>query len=202
MKNNIFSKENGNIFYTPINGEIYQLRFISLSVRLTHTTGNMVYFNDRPINTAIVEIASLGIRHWNNNSLTDNFDLKKVYMSVDDAVAANNPLFGYKLDHGTSVTDIVPPIEICKRDCLPPCGFWFSEDMVNWYIKTYQWNGLAAQMRNMRTDDKEKVMSNGSYLLHYDLVSENFILDSEYLKTCYASYEECVDANAIKVHRF
>lgn len=201
MKNNIFSKENGKLFYTPINGEIYQVRFTSLSIPLKYADGNVIYLNDYAITTAIVEIASLGKHQWSaidNNS----FDLMKIYLSVEDAVAATNPVFRYERGHGAHVTDIVPPMEIKKCDCIPPRGFWFSEDMVHWKIQTYQWTGLSVQMRDMRTDDKERAKFNGNYVLHYDLVSESFILDSEYLKTCYASYEECVNANAIKVHRF
>lgn len=199
---NIFT--NG-VFYTPINGEIYQLKFKSLSIPLSYSKDSIINFNQREINTIIVDIASIGEMFWNNYN--KSFDAKKIYQTIEDCIECINPIFVFRAPYGLRFSGNVPKMETDIWNCIPPCGFWDWYDYQysvggEWRPKTYQWDGLSPQLRRMETKDKEKVRKNENCDLHFDLVTESFILDKDYLKTCYASREECVNANHVKVHTF
>ena len=212
MIGNIFNKKDNNIFYIKMWGDVYEVKFVNIVIPMgvvkPTKLGNVV-LTDKGIVTLRVNIASLGERLWFQDCLGQDFPVTEIYKTLEDCINGVNPIFHWK--NGDVVfTDVTEPIIATTDEVLMDGAYW--EETKNFYgrevliMRTYHWNGTEAISKRVyapNTDEtKNLVFYNSDEALHYDLVNEKHIVDSEYQKKCYSTYEECVNDNFVKIHRF
>lgn len=211
--NNIFSKSLNNIFYTKIDGEVYQVKFenIIYSIDTIHTNDflNFFEFNTHKIVTIKINVASKGEMTWYEHIYQSPFDPTKIYSSVEDCINEKHPIFKRK-NFIVTMNDNIEEIFI-KAECLAPSvGEWCynGKDIYNYDIyklRTYRWNGTQAVLERLQTNPskfKGLVFYNSNWDSCFDLVNEEWLFDEEYVSTCYKTAKECIDNNWVKVHTF
>lgn len=98
--NNIFDKKRNDIFYTPINGEVYECKFNSVCIKVSGCTDNAL------LGTGIISlnmdnymfpIISMSLILADSTEPVDAtsgvFSPTKIYRTFDDCIKDNNPLF-------------------------------------------------------------------------------------------------------------
>ena len=212
MVNNIFNKAENNIFFIKIKGEVYEMKFENIVLPMGGVSLNClgkVTLTKKPIVTIRVNIASLGEKLWYHYEYGSELPITQIYDTLEDCINGINPIF--KWNGGKIVfTDVIEPIIASTDEVLMDGAYW--EVTKNFYgrevliMRTYHWNGTEAISKRVyapNTDEtKNLVFYNSDETLHYDLVNEKHIVDSEYQKKCYSTYEECVNDNFVKIHRF
>ena len=214
MIGNIFNKKDNNIFYIKMWGDVYEMKFVNIVIPMgvvkPTKLGNVV-LTDKGIVTLRVNIASLGERLWFQDCLGQDFPVTGIYKTLEDCINGVNPLFKWnKYKRFLKFTDAISPIVSDTKEMLMDGAYWKEDkDLYGIIIKqmwTYQWDGTKVISKRIYAPNTAEtnglVFINTKEVIHYDLVNEQHIVDSEYKKTCYATYEECVNDNFVKVHRF
>lgn len=214
MIGNIFNKKDNNIFYVKMWGDVYEMKFVNVVIPMSivkSTKLGSVVLNGKGIVTLRVDIASLGERLWYQDCLGQDFPVTGIYKTLEDCINGVNPLFRWdKHKRFLTFTDAISPIVSDTKEMLMDGAYWKeTKDFYGNDIKqmwTYHWDGtkvISKRIYAPNTEEtKELVFINTKEVIHYDLVNERHIVDSEYQKKCYATYEECVNDNFVKVHRF
>lgn len=212
MTNNIFNKEFDNIFYIKIKGEVYEMKFENLVIQMNTIRGEYGTTNitEQSIVTIRVMIASLGSGLWYSTEYGHTLPVRQIYNTLEDCVKDENPLFDYgkygNLNFQKAVGNMIVDID----DVTPKCGYWKESHTFRgepiYQLHTYRWNGTEVVdeiMKSPNTEETKDLVFHNSYeTVHYDLVTESFVIDSEFAKTHYASREECAKGNIVIVHRF
>lgn len=213
MTNNIFYKGLDNIFYIKIDGEIYEMKFDNLIIPMWSISANdygMINMAEQNIATIRVKIASLGSGLWYKNQYGSELPIRYMYKTLEDCIKGVNPLF----DHGNYgnlyFQKVVGQIKANMCDIKPKYGYWETKESLYgetiYQLYTFRWNGVEPVTERMKSpktiETKDLLFCNDGETLYYDLVTETFVVGSEYEKTHYASREECVKDNHVIVHRF
>lgn len=213
MVNNIFNKAENNIFFIKIKGEVYEMKFENLIVPMGGVSLNcrsMAILTDKSPVTARVNIASLGEKLWHKYQYCSEIPITQIYNTLEDCINGTTPIFKWGGNGCLVFTDVIAPIIADTDEVLMNGAYW---DVTNNFLgrddlimRTYIRNGTEAISKRVyapNTDEtKNLVFHNSDEIIHYDLVNEKHIVDSKYQKKCYATYEECVNDNFVKVHRF
>lgn len=205
MENNIFNSE--NVFYININNDVFECKFKGMYMPIISLTDKD--FAD----PAIVELSfpikyiqllvcgGKGFLEWNEEY--NKFYPLNIYRSVDDCINDTNPLFRMsKNNHLFLSTLIMADLE---AELTPKDAFWKAEKSVDgnnqrYKLHTYIWNGMSAEERKFRGALLSIVNGNGEPL--FDIVSQQWVVDKKYVGKCYKTYDDCVNSNHVKVHRF
>lgn len=217
MTNNIFNKADNNTFFTYINGEVYEMRFENIiidmaNINLASKDVHVVDITNKGILAMRMNIASIGEVVWNRLKMDRNgVDVTKIYKSIEDCIHNEDPIFKW----GDGVrnlicTDAIEPIYASSDEVLLDGCFWKrqSNPLNEWFsMNTWKWNGINAvstYVKPKATLETFELGFNTKYLdwLLYDLVNEDFIIDDKEKSNLYASKEECINSNFVKVHRF
>lgn len=212
MINNIFSSAANNIFYIKINGEVYEMKFENIVMPMASIKPDefgLEVLNNREISTIRVNIASLGSKLWHTYGCNTGLPVTRIYKTLDDCVNGVNPIFKFHR-FSLTFTNAIEPIIANAEELLMDGAYWSKETNIYGHnyllMRTYHWNGtevISKRVFSPNTEETKSLVFDNSYEnIHYDLVTKKHIVDSEYQKTCYATYEECVNDNFVKVHRF
>ena len=213
MTNNIFNKAENKIFYIKIDGEVYEMKFENIVLPMHGVLLNnlgKVTMSDKAVVTIRVNIASLGEKLWYRHQFESELPITQIYETLDDCIKGVHPIFKYGNYGCIKFTSVIAPIIATTDEVLMDGAYWrlsknfYEEEVLT--MRTYHWNGIEAISKRVYApnteETKDLVFHNSDEFLHYDLVNEKHIVDSEYQKKCYATYEECVNDNVVKIHRF
>lgn len=205
MENNIFNSE--NVFYINLNNEVFECKFKGMYMPIIALT------EEDFADPATVELAfsikyiqllvcgEKGLLKWNGQY--NNFNPLKIYRSVDDCINDVNPLFNVSKKGQLFLSTLI--MADLDTELTPKDAFWKYEKSVDgnnqrYRLHTYIWNGMSAEEHEFRGALLNIVNGNGYPL--YDIVSQQWVVDKEYDGKCYKTYDECVNSNHVKVHRF
>lgn len=214
MIGNIFNKKDNNIFYIKMWGDVYEMKFVNIVIPMGSVAptklGNVVVSDNQIVTLRIQMATKCGERFWYKGQMGLDFNITNIYKTLEDCIDGVNPIFKWDNNRQLKFTNAISPIVSDTKEMLMDGAYWKeSKDFYGNDIKiayTYHWDGTKVISKRVYTpntaETKELVYLNFDQILHYDLVNEQHIVDSEYKKTCYATYEECVNDNFVKVHRF
>lgn len=207
--NNIFDKKRNNIFYTPINGEVYECKFNSVCIKVSGCTDNAL------LGTGIISlnmdnymfpIISMSLILADSTEPVDAtsgvFSPTKIYRTFDDCIKDNNPLFRQDETYGLLLNTCVI-FDTIAGEFTPKKAFWATDNNSQtgetiYRLFTYRWSNFDANVcyfggENRQDEDYSKPI--------YDLVNDKWFVKDGYYDKCYFSYKACNDANPIKIHR-
>lgn len=214
MIGNIFNKKDNNIFYIKMWGDVYEMKFVNIVIPMGSVAptklGNVVVSDNQIVTLRIQMATKCGERFWYKGQMGLDFNITKIYKTLEDCIDGVNPIFKWDNNRRLKFTNAISPIVSDTKEMLMDGAYWKeSKDFYGNNIKiayTYHWDGTKVISKRVyapnTAETKEFVYLNFDQILHYDLVNEQHIVDSEYKKTCYATYEGCVNDNFVKVHRF
>lgn len=208
-----------NIFYSFINGEIYQAKIKSMVFGMSERSAdeNGYTILRGRINDIVIEFAGLGKKQWHNGSCAYNdcYHPKEwhLYATLEDCKADKNPIF--RVQDGYAQTNRLDlflrnPIGI-KLDSLAPYnGFWELNDNVgcnntkSYYLMGYKWNGIKPIKEKYRVTENDKtnsksVLSNIYNNAMFDIITDTWVA---YSNTLYKSEQSCKEDNSVIVHTF
>lgn len=218
IENNIFDREQNNIFYATINNEVYQVKFENLIFQFRNAFVNHlgnVNFEKREVRTIKLNIASIGEKVWHTYQDNSPFNPRMIYSSFENCVNDKNPiLIQKKCDRPIIInTDYVGNIVAKVEDFLPKCAI--KEDLEEQFlingkdsfaypINTYRWNGMKTLKVRIETPNNFMglTFNNSNYDPCFDLATQEWLLEDGYEETHYSTIDECVSKNHIKVHKF
>lgn len=216
MTNNIFNKAENNTFFIKINNEVYEMRFENIildmaNISLVSKDVHVVDITNKGILAMRMSIASIGEVVWNRLNFNDEIVPVAIYKSVEDCIHGEDPIF--KWGEGVRnliCTDAIESIYASSDEVLLDGCFWKgrSNPLRKWLsMSTWKWDGINAVNSYVKTKATSETLELGfssKYIdgLLYDLVNEDFIMDENEKSTLYASKEECINSNFVKVHRF
>lgn len=205
MENNIFNSE--NVFYVNINNEVFECKFKNMYMPIISLT------DEDFADPAIVELSfpikyiqllvcgGIGLLEWNEEY--HKFNPLNIYRSVDDCINNVNPLFKKSKNGRLFLSTLI--MADLETELTPKDAFWKAEKSVDgnnqrYKLHTYIWNGMSAEERKFRGALLSIINGNGEPL--FDIVSQQWVVDKEYIEKGYKTYDDCVNSNHVKVHRF
>ena len=202
-------------YYRHSNNEIYELKFKKVLIGLGGTIRNI---KDKKFNVHYVEVevAGLGTLTWAKDGISNTLRVNYIFDTIEKAIRGYNNLtlgFNEKVKMGLREEDVFHVKYGFHWDCsafdtnfnIPTHIFEVQEHgicgqpTINY--RTWVWNGITAK-ENSRLGCLELPtgIPNSDRRLLYDLIGKECIYDKNIVG--YATREECVRANCVKIHRF
>lgn len=214
MVNNIFTDKD-RIFYINIDNEVYQCKFNNVILEVnTIPSRNVTDDTIVKINGGIVYINLniAGIANnvsWSKKGNMDGFNPLKIYNTADDCINGYSPIFKGR-DQYSPLSLSSPIITDIEKDFCPKRAFWkkrpINGDENHFTLKlyAYKWNGFDADEVILRSpcDIPLGGYKNSYQYPLYNLVTNKWLMDLDEYGKLFPTYEECVNNNHIKIHRF
>ena len=202
-------------YYRHSNNEIYELKFKKVLIGLGGTIRNI---KDKKFNVHYVEVevAGLGTLTWAKDGISNTLRVNYIFDTIEKAIRGYNNLtlgfnekvkmglceedvfhvkYGFHWDCSAFDTNFNIPTHIFEVQGHDICG----QPTINY--RTWVWNGITAKESSCLGCLKpQEGVSNSSKSLIYDLIGKECIYDKNIVG--YATREECVRANCVKIHRF
>lgn len=202
-------------YYRHSNNEIYELKFKKVLIGLGGTIRNI---KDKKFNVHYVEVevAGLGTLTWAKNGISNTLRVNYIFDTIEKAIRGYNNstlTFNEKVKMGLRSEDVFHVNQGFLWDCsafdtnfnIPThifevqghniCG----QPTINY--RTWVWDGITAKERGcLGCLNPQEGVPNSYESLIYDLVGKECIYDKNIVG--YATREECVRANCVKIHRF
>ena len=202
-------------YYRHSNNEIYELKFKKVLIGLG---GEIRNIKDKKFNVHYVEVevAGLGTLTWSKNGISNTLRVNYIFDTIEKAIRGFNNLtlgfnekvkmglheedvfhvkYGFLWDCSAFDTNFNIPTHIFEVQGHNICG----QPTINY--RTWVWNGITAKESSCLGCLKpQEGVSNSSKSLIYDLIGKECIYDKNIVG--YATREECVRANCVKIHRF
>ena len=163
-----------------------------------------------------VEVAGLGTLTWAKDGISNTLRVNYIFDTIEKAIRGYNNLtlgfnekvkmglreedvfhvkYGFHWDCSAFDTNFNIPTHIFEVQGHDICG----QPTINY--RTWVWNGITAK-ENSRLGCLELPtgIPNSDRRLLYDLIGKECIYDKNIVG--YATREECVRANCVKIHRF
>ena len=202
-------------YYRHTNNEIYELKFKKVLIGLGGTIRNI---KDKKFNVHYVEVevAGLGTLTWAKDGISNTLRVNYIFDTIEKAIRGYNNLtlgFNEKVKMGLHSEDVFH----VKQGFLWDCSAFDTNFNIPTHIfevqgvnicyqptivyHTWVWDGITAKERGCLGCLKPQAGVPNSYeSLIYDLVGKECIYNKDIVG--YATREECVNANCIKVHLF
>ena len=202
-------------YYRHTNNEIYELKFNKVLIRLG---GKIHDINKKKFDVLYVEaeVAGLGTLTWARYGYSNTLRVSYIFDTIEKAIRCYNNLtlgFNEKVkmrlrsedvfhvsadvswDCSAFDTNFNIPTHIFEVQGIDICG----QPIINYH--TWVWDGITAKEKGCLGCLKpQEGVSNSSESLIYDLVAKECIYNKDIIG--YATREECVSANCIKIHCF
>ena len=202
-------------YYRHSNNEIYELKFKKVLIGLG---GEIRDIKDKKFNVHYVEVevAGLGTLTWANNGISNTLRVNYIFDTIEKAIRGYNNLtlgfnekvkmglreedvfhvkYGFRWDCSAFDTNFNIPTHIFKVQGRNICG----QPTINY--RTWVWNGITAKESScLGCLELPMGIPNSYRKLLYDLIGKECIYDKNIVG--YATREECVNANCVKIHRF
>ena len=202
-------------YYRHSNNEIYELKFKKVLIGLG---GEIRNIKDKKFNVHYVEVevAGLGTLTWSKNGISNTLRVNYIFDTIEKAIRGYNNstlTFNEKVKMGLREEDVFHVKQGFLWDCsafdtnfnIPTHIFEvqgfniYGQPTINY--RTWVWDGITAKERGCLGCLKPQAGVPNSYeSLIYDLVGKECIYDKNIVG--YATREDCVNANCIKVHCF
>lgn len=207
MKNKIF-------YYRHSNNEIYEMKFNKVIINL-HGRSRNIDKGKFWVEHISAEVAGLGTLTYTHYAIGGNsLCVPNIYDSIEKAIRGRNTNTLVLKDrlNGACNEDFFNVSWNTEWDCsmfnldfnIPTFinenryKDIFGCDCVSY--RTWVWNGVDAEERGCLGITRTNSIPNSYQNLLYDLINEECIYNTEIVG--YATREECVRANSVKVHRF
>ena len=181
-------------YYRHTNNEIYELKFKKVLIRLG---GKRHDINDKKFDVLYVEVevAGLGVLTWAKYGYSNTLGLnEKIKMGLREEDVFHVKV-GFSWDCSAFDTNFNIPSHIFEVQGVNIVG----QPTMDYY--TWVWDGITAKERGCLGCLKpQERVTNSDESLIYDLVGKECIYNKDIVG--YATREECVNANCIKVHLF
>ena len=202
-------------YYRHTNNEIYELKFKKVLISLG---GKRHDINNKKFDVLYVEVevAGLGVLTWAKYGYSNTLRVSYIFDTIEKAIRCyNNSTLGFneKIKMGLREEDVFHVKVGFSWDCsafdtnfnIPSHIFEVQgvnivgQPTIDYY--TWVWDGITAKERGCLGCPKPQTGVPNSYKnLIYDLVGKECIYDKSIVG--YATREECVRANCIKIHCF
>ena len=202
-------------YYRHTNNEIYGLKFKKVLITLG---GEIRHIENKKFEVLYVEaeVAVLGTLTWARYGYSNTLRVNHIFDTLEKAIRCHNNstlTFNEKVNMGLREEDVFHvkpgflwdcsafdtnfniPTHIFEVQGHDICG----QPTINY--RTWVWNGITAK-ENSRLGCLELPtgIPNSDRRLLYDLIGKECIYDKNIVG--YATREECVRANCVKIHRF
>ena len=202
-------------YYRHTNNEIYELKFKKVLITLG---GEIRHIENKKFDVLYVEVevAGLGVLTWAKYGYSNTLRVSYIFDTIEKAIRCyNNSTLGFneKIKMGLREEDVFHVKVGFSWDCsafdtnfnIPSHIFEVQgvnivgQPTIDYY--TWVWDGITAKERGCLGCLKpQKGVTNSDKSLIYDLVGKECIYNKDIVG--YATREECVRANCIKIHCF
>lgn len=201
-------------YYRNKNNEVYEMKFKKVLIGL----GGTIYDISRKkfnVTYIEVEVAGLGTLSWGKYAYSNSLCVTNIYDSIEKAIRGynTNTLKYMNNREGLCSEDVFNVIWGSNWDCsmfdldfvLPKHIFevvthnFYGHETIDYH--TWVWDGFNAVEKGcLGQTDPQCGVPNSSKTLMYDIINKECIYDKDIVG--YATREECVRANSVKIHRF
>ena len=202
-------------YYRHTNNEIYELKFKKVLITLG---GEIRNIKDKQFAVLYVEteVAGLGTLTWARYGYSNNLHVNCIFDTIEKAIRCHNNstlTFNEIVNMGLRSEDVFHVKQSFLWDCsafdtnfnIPTHIFEvqglniYGQPTINY--RTWVWDGVTAKEKGCLGCLKPHTgVPNSDKSLMYDLVCKECIYDKNIVG--YATREDCVNANCIKVHCF
>ena len=202
-------------YYRHTNNEIYELKFKKVLITLG---GEIRNIKDKQFAVLYVEteVAGLGTLTWARYGYSNNLHVNCIFDTIEKAIRCHNNstlTFNEKVNMGLRSEDVFHVRQGFLWDCsvfdtnfnIPTHIFEvqglnvYGQPTINY--RTWVWDGVTAKEKGcLGCLELHTGVPNSDKSLMYDLVGKECIYDKNIVG--YATREDCVNANCIKVHCF
>ena len=202
-------------YYRHTNNEIYELKFKKVLINIEE---EIRHIKDKKFEVLYVEaeVAGLGTLTWAKYGYSDTLRVPYIFDTIEKAIRGHNNITlgfyekvkiglreedvfhvkpGFNWDCSAFDTNFNIPSHIFGVRSLDICG----QPIMGYH--TWVWDGIAAKEEVcLGCLNPQTGVPNSHKSLIYDLVAKECIYNKDIVG--YATREECVHANCIKIHRF
>lgn len=203
--NNIF---NGNkILYTMIDGEVYAVQILDMYMPVDNVIpiidGNTIALSK--ILSIRLKITEKGTKVYNKN----NFELSikqlgdllcNTYKTIDDCIYKMHPIF--KFNEAREI-ELVEPLQYNMETLCPEKAKWGTQYDGTFTLETWGWDGTKPVKCYFNSPSNEGIAWGNQHRTPlYNAVKDKWLVNSEYYKQLYPTFDACLNAHSIKVHLF
>ena len=202
-------------YYRHTNNEIYELKFKKVLINIEE---EIRHIKDKKFEVLYVEaeVAGLGVLTWARYGYSNTLRVSYIFDTIEKAIRCyNNSTLGFneKIKMGLREEDVFHVKVGFSWDCsafdtnfnIPSHIFEVQgvnivgQPTIDYY--TWVWDGITAKEKGcLGCLNPQTGVPNSYKSLIYDLVGKECIYDKSIVG--YATREECVRANCIKIHCF
>ena len=202
-------------YYRHTNNEIYGLKFNKVLITVG---GEIRHIENKKFEVLYVEaeVAVLGTLTWARYGYSNTLRVNHIFDTLEKAIRCHNNstlTFNEKVNMGLREEDVFHVKPGFLWDCsafdtnfnIPTHIFEvqghdiYGQPTINY--RTWVWNGITAKEKNrLGCLELPTGIPNSDRRLLYDLIGKECIYDKNIVG--YATREECVRANCVKIHRF